>query len=250
LTVRTRDSTSRHVTALHHEIACHMSAVDPDLALWTKVDGYIANALFPADPILEDALRASTDAGLPDIQVSPAQGRFLQLLARMQKSVRILELGTLGGYSTICLARALGAGGRLITLEADAKHAEVARANFARAGLSGVVELRLGPALDTLPKLVAEGAGPFDFVFIDADKVNIPEYFQWALKLTRAGSLIVVDNVVRKGALIDPANPDPSVRGVRRFHDLLAKELRVSATTLQTVGSKGYDGLTLALVVG
>ena len=227
-----------------------MSTADPNLALWTKVDGYIADALFPADPILEATLQASIDAGLPDIQVSPAQGRFLQLLARMQKAVRILELGTLGGYSTIFMARALGAGGRLITLEFDPKHAEVARANFARAGLSGGIELRLGPALETLPQLAAEGAGPFEFVFIDADKVNIPEYFQWALKLTRAGSLIVVDNVVRKGALADPANSDPSVRGVRRFHEMLAKETRVSATTLQTVGSKGYDGLTLALVVG
>jgi len=159
-----------------------------------------------------------------------------------------LEIGTLGGYSTIWLARALPVGGKVVTLELDPKHAEVARANFARAGLAGVVELRVGKALDTLPQLAAEGRGPFDLIFIDADKVSIPEYFTWALKLSRRGTVIIVDNVVRKGAVVEAGNTDPSIQGVRRLNDLLATETRVSATTIQTVGSKGYDGFTLAVV--
>lgn len=216
--------------------------------LWTQVDRYINGLIAPPDPALDAALEASAEAGLPAINVAPNQGKLLQLLARIQGAKNILEVGTLGGYSTIWLARALPPGGRLITLEADPKHAEVALANLARAGLTGVVELRLGPALDTLPQLAADGIGPFDLVFIDADKVNTADYFDWALKLARAGSLIIVDNVVRKGAVIDPDNKDPNVQGVRRFHERLAAEPRVSATILQTVGSKGYDGLALAVV--
>ncbi|MFI5380616.1 MAG: O-methyltransferase [Tepidisphaerales bacterium] len=215
---------------------------------WTAVDRYITEMLVRPDRALEAALAKSAAAGLPAISVAPNQGKLLQLLALVRGAHSILEIGTLGGYSTIWLARALPAGGRLITLEADKKHARVARGNIARAGLAGVVELRLGQALDTLPKLAAEGRGPFDLVFIDADKPNIPHYFAWALKLSRRGSLIVVDNVVRKGAVIDAASRDASVQGVRRFNELVAAEPRVSATTIQTVGSKGYDGMTIVLV--
>ena len=204
--------------------------------------------MIPADPVLEAALKASTDAELPAINVSPAQGKFLQLLARIHGARTILEIGTLGGYSTLWLARALPVGGKVVTLELDLKHAEVARANFVRAGLAGVVELRMGKALDTLPQLAAEKRGPFDLIFIDADKVSIPEYFTWALKLSRRGTVIIVDNVIRKGAVADATTTDPSVQGVRRLNAMLAKETRVSATTLQTVGSKGYDGFTLAVV--
>ena len=217
---------------------------------WTTVDRFIGDSLIPPDPVLEAALRASAEAGLPAIQVSPAQGKLLQLLAKVRNAHTILEIGTLGGYSTIWLARALSAGGRLITLEADPKHAEVAQANITRAGLAGVVELRLGKALDVLPQLAAEGRGPFDLIFIDADKPATPDYYAWALKLSRVGSLIIADNVVRKGALADAASIDPSVRGMRRFHEAVAAERRVSATTIQTVGCKGYDGFTLALVIG
>ena len=216
---------------------------------WTAVDRYLCGQLLPPDPALEAALQASIAAGLPPIHVSPNQGKLLQLLARLQQARTILEIGTLGGYSTIWLARALPAGGRLITLEADPGHAAVARANFVRAGLAGVVELRPGRALDTLPQLAAEGRGPFDLIFIDADKPGYPDYFAWALKLTRRGSLIIVDNVVRKGAVIDPVSPDPNVQGVRRLHELIAAEPHVSATAIQTVGSKGYDGFVLALVI-
>jgi predicted O-methyltransferase YrrM len=216
--------------------------------LWTAVDRYITERLVPSDPALDAALQASAAAGLPPIAVTPAQGKLLNLLARALGARTILELGTLGGYSTIWLARALPDGGRLVTLEADPKYLEVARANIERAGLSQMVELRLGPALDTLPQLAAEGHGPFDLIFIDADKKNSPGYFKWALALSRHGSLIITDNVIRSGGLIDPASEDPSVQGGRDLHDLLAAEPRVSATTIQTVGSKGYDGFTLALV--
>lgn len=216
--------------------------------LWTAVDHYITDAIVPSDAALDAALSTSDAAGLPSIQVTANQGKLLALLATIRGARNILELGTLGGYSTIWLARTLPAGGRLITLEAEPKHAEVARTNIAGAGLGDVVQIRLGRALDTLPLLAQEGAGPFDFVFIDADKVNIREYFEWALKLTRPGSVIVVDNVVRNGHVIDPTSTDPSVRGVRRFNEWLAQAQRVSATTVQTVGSKGYDGFTLALV--
>jgi predicted O-methyltransferase YrrM len=221
-----------------------------NLELWTAVDKYTCDLLAPSDPALDAALAVSAKAELPAINVSPAQGKFLQLLARMQNAKWILEIGTLGGYSTIWLARALAPGGRLVTLEADPKHAEVATANIAHAGLAEVVELRLGLALDTLPRLAAPRLGPFDFIFIDADKPNIPEYFTWALRLSRPGSLIVVDNVVRKGGVLDGASEDPSVQGVRRLNEQLAQEPRVSATVLQTVGSKGWDGLVLALVNG
>lgn len=216
---------------------------------WTAVDHYITDLLVPPDAALDAALERSTAAGLPAINVTPNQGKLLQLLARLQGARSILEIGTLGGYSTIWLARALPPGGRLITLESEANHAEVARANFAHAKLTGVIELRLGPALATLPQLAAEGRGPFDFVFIDADKVSTADYFVWALKLTRPGSLIIVDNVVRNGAIIEAASADPSVQGVRRFNELLAAEPRVSATAIQTVGGKGYDGFAIALVI-
>ncbi len=217
--------------------------------LWEAVDRYINEVLVRPDAVLDEALRAGEAAGLPTISVSPSQGKLLALIARAQGAAAILEIGTLAGYSTIWLARALPPAGRLITLEAEPKHAEVARANVARAGLERRVEIRVGRALDTLPKLAAEGAGPFDLVFIDADKPSIPEYFDWALKLSRTGTLIVVDNVVRDGEVIDP-HGDESVQGVRRFHKRLSAEPRVSATTIQTVGSKGYDGFTLALVTG
>ncbi|MDA4115603.1 MAG: O-methyltransferase [Thaumarchaeota archaeon] len=218
--------------------------------LWTEVERYFDGLLLPADPVMDEVLKASSSAGLSPINVTPSQGRLLWILARVQSSRRILEIGTLGGYSAIWLARALPAGGRLITLEADPKAAKVARANVKLAGLAHVVEVRLGAALDTLPKLEAGGERPFDLTFIDADKPNNPEYFEWALKLSRPGGLIVVDNVVREGEVVDRASRDPSVLGVRRLAELLHEEGRVSATTIQTVGSKGYDGFTIALVAG
>jgi predicted O-methyltransferase YrrM len=217
---------------------------------WAEVDQYITERLVPPDPALEAALQATADAGMPLINVAPNQGKLLQVLALALGAQRILEVGTLAGYSTIWLARALPAGGRLITLEVDPKHAEVARANIARAGLANVVELRLGPAIETLPQLAAERPAPFDLVFIDADKANTAAYFEWALKMTRRGGMIIVDNVVRDGAVIDADSPDVSVQGVRRFMDALAGEPRVTATAIQTVGSKGYDGLAIATVTG
>jgi predicted O-methyltransferase YrrM len=216
--------------------------------IWTAVDRYIAGLLEPSDSALDAALAASAAAGLPSINVTQNQGKLLQLLAKIQGARNILEMGTLGGYSTIWLARALPAGGRLITLEFDPKHAEVARANIIRAGLGGVVDLRVGRALDALPRLAAEGSGPFDLIFIDADKPGTADYFVWAVRLSRPGSLIIVDNVVRKGAVIDAASDDANVRGMRRFFEVLAAEKRVSATVLQTVGSKGYDGFAIAFV--
>jgi len=217
---------------------------------WTAVDRYLADLLVPSDASLAAALAASAAAGLPPADVSPTQGKLLQLLARLSGARMILELGTLGGYSAIWLARALPAGGRLVTLEADPRCAEVARDNIARAGLASAVELRVGPALETLPLVAADGLGPFDLIFIDADKSGNPEYLRWALELSRPGSLIVADNVVRGGAVLDASSSDPSVQGVRRFYELLAGEPRVSATAIQTVGSKGYDGFALALVTG
>jgi predicted O-methyltransferase YrrM len=214
---------------------------------WTAVDRYHNDLLVRPDDALEEAQKASTAAGLPAISVAPNQGKLLMLLAQIREAKNILEIGALGGYSTIWLARALPAGGKLITLEAEPKHAEVARANIARAGLSNVVELILGRALDTLPRLAEERRGPFDLIFIDADKPSIPQYFTWSLKLSRPGSVIIVDNVVRKGAVIDPAG-NAEVQGVRRFNEMLAKEPRASATTIQLVGSKGYDGITIVLV--
>jgi len=216
--------------------------------LWTEVDQYFSGTLLPIDPVLESALEASVTAGLPAISVSPNQGKFLQILAQIAGARSILEIGTLGGYSTIWLARALGLGGRLITLEVDPKHADVARLNVSRAGLQDIVEVRIGNALETLPQLSAERCGPFDLIFIDADKQNIPAYFEWSLKLSRPGTLIVVDNVVRNGAVIDADSSDPSVQGVRRFIELLAGESGATGTAIQTVGSKGYDGFAIVRV--
>ena len=215
---------------------------------WDAVDEYIKDVVVRPDAALDAAIEASTAAGLPPINVSPSHGKFLFVLARTLGAKAILEIGTLGGYSTIWMARGLVAGGRVITLEADPKHADVARANFVRAGVGDAIELRLGKALDTLPKVASDGRGPFDLIFIDADKPNIPEYFRWALKLARVGSLIIVDNVVRDGEVIDAASKDASVQGVRRFNELLATETRVSATEIQTVGIKGYDGFAIAVV--
>jgi predicted O-methyltransferase YrrM len=216
--------------------------------LWTAVDRYIAESLIPADPVMNEALQANTVAGLPTIDVAPNQGKLLHLLARIQSARRILEIGTLGGYSTIWLARALPNDGKLITLEAEAKHAKVAKANIERAGLSSIVEIRLGSALESLSKLHAEGVPPFDLIFIDADKQNIPGYLEWSLRLSRPGTIIITDNVIRDGAVINPEDPDPRVQGVRRFFQMIAADPRLDATALQTVGSKGYDGFTLALV--
>jgi predicted O-methyltransferase YrrM len=213
---------------------------------WTAVDQYFNDLLIPPDPVLEAALQASIDAGLPAINIAPNQGKLLYLLALIQRARNILEIGTLGGYSTIWLLRALPADGRLITLEADPRHAEVARSNIARVGLADRVDLRLGLAIDILPTLTEYA--PFDLIFIDADKRGNPEYFQWALRLSRLGTLIIVDNVVRDGAVIDADSDDPSVQGTREFAEMLAAEPRVSATAIQTVGSKGYDGFALVLV--
>lgn len=215
---------------------------------WTAVDRYITELLVGPDPALDGALAASAAAGLPAIAVSAPQGKLLAILARAQGARNILEIGTLGGYSTIWLARALPPGGKLVTLELDPKHAAVARENLARAGLSHAVELRLGPAAESLRGLLAEGRGPFDFIFIDADKPGYPQYFALALQLSAAGTLIVADNVVRDGAVADPDTTDPNVQAVRRYNALLAAEPRVTATVLQTVGSKGYDGFAIALV--
>ncbi len=216
--------------------------------LWTAVEEYADGLLIPSDAVLEAARQASADAGLPKIAVSPSQGRLLHLLAKMQGARRILEIGTLGGYSAIWLARALPADGRLVTLEFAEKHFEVARANIARAGLSERVDQRLGAALDTLPRLAAEGAGPFDFAFIDADKENCSPYFDWVVRLSRPGAVILVDNVVRDGEVANARTTDPMVQGIRQLNEALAKDTRVTATTVQTVGSKGYDGFMLARV--
>jgi predicted O-methyltransferase YrrM len=213
------------------------------------VDAFVEQTLVPDDEALQAALEAAREAGLPQIQVSPPQGKLLQMLVRIQGARTVLEFGTLGGYSTILLARALPEGGRLISLEANAEYAEVARASIERAGLAGVVEVRVGPALETLPALEDEGAGPFDLTFIDADKVNTPSYFAWALDHSRPGSLIVADNVVRDGSLAEAASEDPATQAQRRLHETLAGEPRVMATTIQTVGSKGYDGFTVGLVL-
>jgi predicted O-methyltransferase YrrM len=219
-------------------------------ARWIEVDDYFAALFAPEDAALAAALAASDAAGLPSINVTASQGKLLTLLARLTGARRILEIGTLGGYSTIWLARALPPDGCVVTLEADRRHAEVARANIARAGFADRVEVRLGKALDTLPVLVAEKAGPFELIFIDADKPNNPRYLEFALALSRPGSLIIADNVVRDGRVTDPRSRDPSVQGIRRFNELIAAEPRLSATAIQTVGGKGYDGFVLALVTG
>lgn len=217
---------------------------------WNQVDQYYNDLFIPPDEALDSALLAASEAGLPAIQVAPNQGKLLWLLARAIGARAILEIGTLGAYSTIWLARALPPGGKLISLEASPKHAQVAQANLSRAGLDGIVEVRVGPAQDNLPVLAADGSDPFDLVFIDADKDSLPDYFTGALKLTRPGSLIIADNVVRGGDVADPSSRDSSVQGIRRFNEVVAAEPRVSAVALQTVGVKGYDGVAIALVNG
>ena len=215
-------------------------------ALWTEIDGYIADNLVPDDAALEAALAASEQAGLPAINVAANQGKLLMLLARAMGARKILEIGTLGGYSTIWLARGLPPDGRLITLEANEDYAELARANIARAGLAEMVAIRVGRAQDTLPGLAEQA--PFDLIFIDADKPGTPGYFQWAVKLARRGSLIIVDNVVREGAVLEAESGDASVQAMRRFFELAATDPRVSGTAIQTVGAKGHDGLAILLV--
>ena len=220
----------------------------PDQDLWSAIDAYINSYAVPRDDALDAALERGIDAGLPQISVAPNQGKLLYLLARLQGARNILEIGTLAAYSTIWLARALPPDGRIVTLEFDPKHAEVAQANLVRAGFKHMAEVRIGDALKTLPGVERDGLGPFDLVFIDADKKSIPDYFEWSLRLTRPGSLIIVDNVVREGAVLNADTDDAAVLGVRRFNEILMDEPRVSATTIQTVGSKGHDGLTFALV--
>ncbi|HET7107014.1 MAG TPA: O-methyltransferase [Candidatus Acidoferrum sp.] len=216
--------------------------------VWEGVEQYLDKVLVLQDSALKAGLAAARAAKMPAIQVASVQGKFLQLLTRILGARNILEIGTLGGYSTIWMARALPEVGRIITLEADPKHADVARKNFARAGVESKVELRLGKALDTLPQIAAEGRGPFDMFFIDANKSNMPEYFEWSLKLARTGSVIIADNVVREGAVLDAKSKDADIQGIRRFLKMVGKEKRVSGTALQTVGTKNYDGFAIVLV--
>jgi len=215
--------------------------------LWTRVDEYFGARLVAGDDALEGALAANRKAGLPPIDVTPLQGKFLDLLVRISGARRVLEIGTLGGYSTIWLARALPDGGRIVSLESSAHHADVARENLRNAGVMDCVDLRVGRAIDTLPALVDDA--PFDLIFIDADKQSLADYLEWAMKLSRAGTVIVADNVVREGKVLDAENDDPGIEGVRRFTEQLAAEPRLSATVLQTVGMKGYDGFAIAVVV-
>lgn len=215
---------------------------------WAAVEHYYGALLTPDDAALEHTLQSSETAGLPRIQVSGLQGKLLYLLARMVAAHNILEIGTLGGYSTIWMARSLPDDGRLITLEASEKHAEIARANFARAGLAGKIELLLGKALETLPQIVSQGRGPFDLIFVDANRSNLPEYFEWSLKLVRPGSVVIVDNVVREGAVLDIESGDADIQGIRRFAEMVAAEKRVTSTVIQTVGSKNYDGFAVIMV--
>lgn len=217
---------------------------------WNTVDQYFDGLFAPPDAVLEAALAATAEAGLPAINVSPTQGKLLHILAKTHNASKILEIGTLAGYSTIWLARALPADGKLVTLEIDPKHAAVARANIARASLDSQVEVIVGKAIESLPQLDSNGAGPFDLVFIDADKVSTPDYLAWAMRLTKPGSLIIIDNVVRSGQVANPATTDPNVQGVQKALSMLAQDKRIVATALQTVGSKGFDGFSLALVVG
>lgn len=224
-------------------------AAPPD-NLWAAVESYYDGLLIPPDPVLDSVRAACAEAGLPDIAVTPSQGKLLYLLVRMQRARRILEIGTLGGYSTIWMARALPVDGRLLTIEVDPKHFTVAQANIARAGVGAVVDQRLGAALEMLPKIEAKDRTPFDFIFIDADKENNAGYFQAALRLSHIGSVIVIDNVVREGNVADAESTDPRILGVRRLNQVMAAERRITATTVQTVGSKGYDGFTVALVTG
>ena len=217
--------------------------------LWTLVDNYFAGLLAPSDAALDAALLANRKAKLPEIDVTPLQGKFLEVLLRTVQAKRVLEIGALGGYSTIYMARALPKGGRIVTLEVEPRHAEVARANLRRAGLLRRVDLHVGRALGTLPVLHASGAGPFDFIFIDADKQNNPQYLEWALKLSRRGTVIVVDNVARHGTVIRAGSAEPDIVGTRRMLRMMARHPRLSATALQTVGSKGLDGFAIAVVV-
>jgi len=223
-----------------------------DKKLWGQVDSYFGGLLAPVDEVLEAALAANHMAGLPPISVTALQGKFLDFLVRVSGARRVLEIGTLGGYSSIWLARALPVGGKLITLELDPHHAEVARGNLKRARLLDRVEIRVAPAVDSLAALARESASAtgFDLIFIDADKQSYPQYLAWSLKLARIGTFIVADNVVRQGKVIDPKSRDANVQGVRRFTEMLASESRLSSTVLQTVGEKGYDGFALAVVVG
>ena len=215
---------------------------------WKKVDSFFTDALIPADPSLDAVLASNHAAGLPPIDVTPLQGKFLELLIRATGARRVLEIGTLGGYSTIWMARAVGSEGRVITLELENRHAEIAQRNFENAGVAERIDLRIGPASESLAGLVAEAAASFDCIFIDADKAGYPDYFQWSLKLSRPGTLIIADNVVRDGKVIEPDNPDPNIQGVRRFTELAGAERRLSTTVLQTVGGKGYDGFAIAIV--
>ncbi|MGC1424001.1 MAG: O-methyltransferase [Terracidiphilus sp.] len=217
--------------------------------IWKQVDRYFADALIAPSDGFDDALDANRTANLPAIDVTPLQGKFLEILVRATGSKRILEIGTLGGYSTLWLARAIPNNGLVVTLELEPRHAEIAQKNLEVAGLADRVELRIGPAAQTLATLVREPAAPFDFIFIDADKASYPEYLQWSLKLSRPGTLIVADNVVRDGKVIDSENPDPNIQGVRRLTEMLSAEPRLSATALQTVAGKGYDGLIIAVVL-
>jgi len=216
---------------------------------WTTVDHYLNDTLLKPDAALEAALQANAATGLPEIDVAPNQGQFLQILAQMLRARRILEIGTLGGYSTICLARALPSTGKLITLELSPKHAAVAQSNIDRAGLASLVEIRIGPALDSLSQLEAEQTAPFDLIFIDADKPNNPNYLAFALKLSRPGTLILCDNVIRDGDVANPTSTDPNTHGARQLLEAMAANPRLSATALQTVGSKGWDGFAMALVL-
>jgi predicted O-methyltransferase YrrM len=218
------------------------------LEQWTEVDRYIGEKLVASDEALDGAQHAAKEGGLPPISVSAAQGKLLQILVQLQQAKKVLEIGTLGGYSSIWMARALPADGRLITLEIDPKHAEVAQASLVSAGVADKVEIRLGAAIDTLPKLEAEGAGPFDLVFIDADKASNADYFTWAVKLSRKGTMIIVDNVVRNGAVLDSETDNADIVGTRRLFDTAAAEGRVNATAIQTVGAKGYDGFVIGVV--
>ena len=216
--------------------------------LWTSVDNYLGEVLVRQDRHLDNAVAASDAAGLPSIQVSPLQGKLLEIMIEMMRAKNILEVGTLGGYSTIWMARSLPADGHVVTIEIDPKHAHVAQENFNRAGLAEKIDLRTGNAREILPAMIDEGAGPFDFVFIDADKASNPDYFGWALEMSRPGTVIIVDNVIREGSIVDAGSEDASVKGVRRLNELMAGNPRISVTALQTVGIKGYDGFSVAIV--
>lgn len=217
--------------------------------IWTNVDSYFSRALIKSDKALDAATKTNRKSNLPPIDVTPLQGKFLEVMVRATGARRVLEIGTLGGYSTLWLARALPADGMVTTLEIEPRHAAIAQKNIEKAGFTNRVNLRIGPAAKTLAAMVAEPVAPFDFIFIDADKAGYPEYLKWSLKLSHPGTVIIADNVVRDGKVIDPASPDPNIQGVRRFTELLAAEPRLSTTVLQTVGGKGYDGFAIGIVV-